>query len=65
MPGKHALHADSLTVESFVPVHQPGGCVCDVAPCICTRAPDCTAALGRLHPPREIARPIPRHLEKP
>ena len=41
---KHALNVESLTVESFDPVDQPGGCICDVAPCICTRAPDCTAA---------------------
>lgn len=42
---KHALKAESLAVESFeTDVEQPNGCICDVAPCICTRAPDCTAA---------------------
>jgi hypothetical protein len=43
MTGKHALPVERLTVESFETVDQPNGCICDVAPCGCTRAPDCTA----------------------
>jgi hypothetical protein len=42
---KHTLNADSLKVETFVTfIGTPdlaGTCVCDMAPCICSKAPDC------------------------
>lgn len=41
---KHALKAESLVVESFDTAVAPNGCICDMAPCGCTRGPDCTAA---------------------
>ncbi len=40
---KHALEVESLVVESFAPDVDRNGCICDVAPCGCTGAPDCTA----------------------
>ncbi len=45
---KHTLSPDSLEVETFstftAPVDRggPGDCICDMAPCGCTRALDCT-----------------------
>lgn len=45
---KHTLSAESLEVETFstftAPVDRggPGDCICDMAPCGCTRALDCT-----------------------
>ena len=45
---KQMLNPEHLKVESFstytgpVDVDGTNGCVCDVAPCICTRAADCT-----------------------
>lgn len=38
------LCPECLAVESFETADAANGCICDVAPCICTRAPDCTAA---------------------
>jgi hypothetical protein len=46
---KTRLKLEALAVESFVTakayaetVVTPGaGCVCDMAPCICSKAPDC------------------------
>lgn len=44
---KLTLNPEHLKVESFATftdaVVDAGTCVCDVAPCICTRADDCTA----------------------
>ncbi|HEU4452717.1 MAG TPA: hypothetical protein VFR81_06630 [Longimicrobium sp.] len=39
-----ALRVESFaTADSFTEIVGPGGgCICDVAPCICTKAPDCT-----------------------
>ena len=46
---KHVLSPESLKVESFATFTDPvdttrtgGGCICDMAPCGCTRAADCT-----------------------
>jgi hypothetical protein len=47
---KARLKLETLAVESFATagktytetVRAGDGCVCDVAPCICTKAPDCT-----------------------
>lgn len=49
-PGQNleALCVESFAAaDSFTEIVGPGGgCVCDVAPCICTRAPDCTDPTG-------------------
>ena len=53
MTKKSTLRLETLAVESFVTSAGPlapraatvrpgGGCVCDVAPCICSAGPDCT-----------------------
>lgn len=45
---KHTLNTESLKVETFatftdvVDAGGTNGCICDVAPCGCTRAEDCT-----------------------
>lgn len=46
---KHVLSPENLKVESFATFVDPvdttrtgGGCICDMAPCGCTRAADCT-----------------------
>lgn len=44
MKPTRTLGLESLAVQSFETVDAANGCICDVAPCICTRAPDCTAA---------------------
>jgi hypothetical protein len=42
---KHSLNAESLKVETFVTftdmIDIAGTCICDIAPCICSKAPDC------------------------
>ncbi len=47
---KARLKLEALAVESFStagdayaenPVAPGAGCICDMAPCICSRAPDC------------------------
>ena len=44
---KTRLKLETLAVESFATasytdtVRADNGCICDVAPCICSRAPDC------------------------
>ena len=44
---KHTLNAESLKVETFVTftdqIDVAGTCICDAAPCICSKAPDCVA----------------------
>jgi hypothetical protein len=43
---KHRLNPEHLKVDSFATftpdVDVGTGCVCDVAPCVCTRGEDCT-----------------------
>lgn len=43
---KIALRPENLEVDSFATFPDGDvdgiGCICDVAPCICTRAADCT-----------------------
>ena len=50
---KLKLQAEKLAVESFETfttaeasdtIPYRGGCVCDIAPCICTAGEDCTTA---------------------
>lgn len=45
---KHTLNIEHLKVETFatftdvVDAGGTNGCVCDMAPCICSKAEDCT-----------------------
>lgn len=44
---KHTLNPENLKVETFATFNEaldtnPTGCICDMAPCGCTKGPDCT-----------------------